>query len=163
MLISEQYKQQQEALHRGMYGVSGKKYADLVRNTGYKDILDYGCGRRELEKALGFKIHNYDPCLKGLEHNNTPHDFVYCGDVLEHIEPDCLQDVLADIKRCMKRAGLLVISTVPAKKQLPDGRNAHLIIESALWWGSVLSQHFRIDAELVKSDEYLAWVSATAF
>ena len=85
---------------------------------------------------------------------------MYCGDVLEHVEPEYLQDVLADIKRCMKRAGLLVISTIPAKKTLPDGRNAHLIVESPLWWGSVLSQHFIIDAELVKPEEYLVWVSA---
>ena len=60
-MLSSAYKEQQEKLHQGMYGVSGGKYADMVRNTGYTDILDYGCGKRMLEQALGFQIHNYDP------------------------------------------------------------------------------------------------------
>lgn len=159
MLISDKYREQQQKLHEMAYGVSGGKYAKEVANAGLPDILDYGCGKRMLEKALGFKIHNYDPCIEGLEENNTPHDFVYCGDVLEHIEPDCLDYVLADIRRCMKVKGLLVISTVKASKTLSDGRNAHLIIKPADWWRERLVEYFTITKEEVKPDEYLAWVS----
>lgn len=159
MLISDKYREQQQKLHELSYGVSGGKYATEVANAGYGDILDYGCGKRMLEKSLGFKIHNYDPCIEGLEENNTPHDFVYCGDVLEHIEPDCLDYVLADIRRCMKVKGLLVISTVKASKTLPDGRNAHLIIKPADWWRERLVEYFTITKEEVKPDEYLAWVT----
>jgi S-adenosylmethionine:diacylglycerol 3-amino-3-carboxypropyl transferase len=63
-----------------------------------------------------------------------PHDIVVCTDVLEHIEPDCLDDVLADIRRCTKKAALLVVATRPAMKTLSDGRNAHLIQEDFKWW-----------------------------
>ena len=28
----------------------------------------------------------------------------------------------------------LRIDTIPARKKLPDGRNAHLILESDAWW-----------------------------
>jgi SAM-dependent methyltransferase len=161
MLISKKYLNQQKQLHKGTYGVSGDKYAQYVLDSGFKDILDYGCGSRCLEYALGFPIANYDPAISGLENNNEPHDFVYCGDVLEHIEPEYLDNVLADIKRCMKDSGLLVISTAKAEKHLPDGRNAHLIIKNADWWRNELSKHFKITFEQIEKKEYLAWVSVT--
>jgi ubiquinone/menaquinone biosynthesis C-methylase UbiE len=160
-LISKKYLKQQRYLHTGTYGVSGDKYANLVYESGFSNILDYGCGARRLEYALGFPITNYDPAIAGLEHNNTPHDFVYCGDVLEHIEPEYLDNVLADIKRCMKVAGLLVISTVKAEKHLPDGRNAHLIIKNAEWWTDKVSGYFTIVNKQIKKDECLVWVSVT--
>ncbi len=68
MLITESYKEQNRKLHEaGGYGVSGHKWAPivlhLIAKTG-KDILDYGCGARTLERALGFPIKNYDPCIE---------------------------------------------------------------------------------------------------
>lgn len=160
MLISPKYLSEQKKLHKGSYGVSGEKYAKLVLESGYKDILDYGCGSRLLERKLKFNIKNYDPAISGLENNNTPSDFIYCGDVLEHIEPELLDNVLSDIARCMSKEGLLVISTVKANKMLSDGRNAHLIIKPADWWRNKLKQFFSITSEKIKKDEYLAWVSA---
>ena len=146
MLISEQYLSQQKELHKNKsYGTSGWKYAVFVRALGYSDILDYGCGKRLLEGSLGFKIHNYDPAIEGLENNNQPHDLVFCGDVLEHIEPELLDDVLKDIQRCAIKKAVLIPSIVPAKKTLSDGRNAHLIIESFDWWKDRISKHFKIE------------------
>lgn len=98
------------------------------------DILDYGCGKRTLEEALGFPIANYDPAIPGLDEAPQPADIVSCTDVLEHIEPDCLPAVLSDIRRVTKRAVFLTIATRPAKKFLADGRNAHLIQQPARWW-----------------------------
>jgi 2-polyprenyl-3-methyl-5-hydroxy-6-metoxy-1,4-benzoquinol methylase len=63
-----------------------------------------------------------------------PHDIVACTDVLEHIEPDCLDDVLKDIRRCTKKVAFLLIATRPAIKVLADGRNAHLIQQPYTWW-----------------------------
>lgn len=160
MLISKEYLLQQKKMHNGAYGVSGDKYAKLVLETGHSDVLDYGCGKKLLEKALGFKISNYDPAISGLENNKNPHDFVYCGDVLEHIEPEFLDNVLSDISRCMKKEGIFVISTIPAKKKLPDGRNAHLIIKDNVWWKFKLSTYFNVNKEQVNKSEYIAWVSA---
>ena len=80
-LISEDYLKQQQELHNDKsYGVSGHKWASKISH--HKDILDYGCGKKTLEEALNRPIANYDPCVKGLENNNQPHDFVFCGDVL---------------------------------------------------------------------------------
>jgi 2-polyprenyl-3-methyl-5-hydroxy-6-metoxy-1,4-benzoquinol methylase len=63
-----------------------------------------------------------------------PAEMVACVDVLEHIEPDKLENVLDDLRRCVKRVGFFSVSTVAAEKILSDGRNAHLIIEPPSWW-----------------------------
>jgi 2-polyprenyl-3-methyl-5-hydroxy-6-metoxy-1,4-benzoquinol methylase len=112
----------------------------LCDEYGTKDVLDYGCGKRTLETALGFEIANYDPCIPGLDSPPKAHDIVVCTDVLEHIEPECLDAVLSDIRRCTKRVAFLLIATRPAKKFLADGRNAHLIQKDEKWWSERLAQ-----------------------
>lgn len=111
-----------------------KKTAALMQEFNTTDVLDYGCGRRTLEETLGVPIRNYDPCIPGLDTPPEPADIVVCGDVMEHIEPECLQDVLGDLYRLSKIALLVVVATRPALRVLPDGRNAHLIQEKADWW-----------------------------
>jgi hypothetical protein len=59
---------------------------------------------------------------------------VVCTDVLEHIEPEHLDAVLRHVCSLAKKAVFLQIATRPAKKCLPDGRNAHLTVQSAEWW-----------------------------
>lgn len=151
MLISESYKELNKQLHdsRPDYGTSGHRYVGVVKQLierhSTTDVLDYGAGKRTLEQALGFPITNYDPCVPGLESIPGPHDLVVCTDVLEHIEPDCLLDVLRDIRRCAKKCALLLVSTVPAQKTLADGRNAHLIQQPYEWWEEALKEaKFRI-------------------
>ena len=157
MLITPEYLAQQKKLHKGIYGLSAWKWAERIKH--HQDILDYGCGKRSLEAELGRPIANYDPCITGLENNNQPHDFVFCGDVLEHIEPTLLDNVLQDIKRCMKKEGLFIISTVKAGKSLPDGRNAHLIVEDHKWWRTELTKYFVIDKEEIEPKQYIVEVS----
>lgn len=149
MLISEDYKEQNKELHRGgSYGLRGAAYTgrvlELAAALKTRDILDYGCGQRTLEKSLAFPIKNYDPCIEGLEASPEPAELVVCTDVLEHIEPECLEDVLDDLHRVTKNCGLYVIATRPAQKTLPDGRNAHLIQESAEWWFPKLWKRFAL-------------------
>jgi hypothetical protein len=43
-----------------------------------------------------------------------------------------------------KRVAYLVISTRKAVKQLEDGRNAHLIVETPEYWYNKISQYFKI-------------------
>ena len=54
--------------------------------------------------------------------------------MLEHIEPELLDNVLDDLKRVTKRAALFTVHVKPAVKVLPDGRNAHLIQQPPSWW-----------------------------
>jgi hypothetical protein len=147
--ITPEYLELNRRLHAsGEYGVSGSRWADHVRQLaellGSRDILDYGCGQRTLEKSLGFPIRNYDPCIEGLDATPQPADIVVCTDVLEHIEPDCIDDVLDDLKSLTRQAALFVIANRAAKKSLPDGRNAHLIQQGRDWWLPRISRRFTI-------------------
>jgi len=162
MLITEEYRKLNEQMHteKKAYGTSGVKLAGYVKNVadklGTTDILDYGCGKGTLAANLPFDIHQYDPCVP--EHARTPEpaDIVICSDVLEHIEPDCLLDVLDDLYRVTKQSILLVIHHGPAKKHLPDGRNAHLIQEDEQFWLTLIMQRFVVrmfHCEQVKHDE----------
>lgn len=130
------------------YGISGSKRADTVRklieSTKPSTVLDYGCGRGTLAAALPFPIWEYDPCIPGKDSPPRPADLVIITDVLEHIEPDCLGNVLLDLSRCTLKVGYAVINTGPAKKVLADGRNAHLIQESSGWWKDKLEEFFNV-------------------
>lgn len=152
MLISSEYREKQRKLHelKPNYGTCGAEYAqqvlELCNRLNTRDVLDYGCGKRELEKALGWEIRNYDPALPGLDADPEPAMVVACTDVLEHIEPDCLDEVLQHIRSKIKPGGIGVLSvcTVPAHKHFPDGTNLHLIIQPMKWWVLRLYQHFNI-------------------
>lgn len=139
MLISDSYRALNKELHdrKVNYGTSGRNYVSVVQgliDVHGRDILDYGCGARTLQTALGFDIRNYDPALPEFSERPEPADIVACTDVLEHIEPECLDEVLTDLRRCTKKVAFMTIATGPAKKFLADGRNAHLIQADAPWW-----------------------------
>lgn len=138
--ISDTYRDLNRQLHiqRPDFGRGGAQWAPTVLQlcTRFEtnDVLDYGCGKAMLGDAMPFPVQNYDPCIDGYSARPSPADIVVCTDVLEHIEPTFLDEVLGDIQMLANTAVLLHISTVPAQKELPDGRNAHLIVRPAQWW-----------------------------
>lgn len=94
--------------------------------------------------APDWDVIGYDPCIPGLDDPPEPADMLVCTDVLEHIEPEYLDDVMRDIRRLMLKAGFLAVDTVEAQKFLADGRNAHLTIEDGQWWLRRLMDYFHI-------------------
>lgn len=146
-LISLRYLDEQRALHARPegYGGKGSKWATtvlaLAQEIGATSILDYGCGRGELGKALraaGRPIAEYDPAVSGADLLPAFADLVVTTDVLEHVEPECLVAVLAHLHRLTRKAVFFVVALTPANKTLSDGRNAHLILESRDWWHATL-------------------------
>lgn len=146
MLISDTYRSQQEHLHATTeYGTAASQYGPLVSQIIEKleitHLLDYGCGSRmSLLKTLKVSgkltYQGYDPGA-GLEELATapvPAQMVCCIDVLEHIEPEYLENVLDHLKSLTEVVALITIHTGPAQKVLPDGRNAHLIQQPMEWW-----------------------------
>lgn len=147
-LISDEYKKLNHDLHETneAYGTSGHVHAEtveaLAEAMGAESLLDYGCGKETLKDALSIDIKGYDPCIPGLDAEPEPVDFVVCTDVLEHIEPELLDNVLEHIASLAKKGVFLVVHTGPAVKVLADGRNAHLIQEGLEWWRKRFDKYF---------------------
>lgn len=141
MLITDEYRLEQEALHaKGNYGTASLQYggivSELVERTGSQTLLDYGCGSMQnLKKVLDCDVMylGYDPAVPAFNVKKTS-DFVTCIDVLEHIERDLLDNVLDDLMKLTGKWAFFTVHTGPAKKILSDGRNAHLIQKPASWW-----------------------------
>ncbi len=153
-LITDDYRDQmrQMHVHREDFGKASSKWAPMVFELCDKfdttDVLDYGCGKGELNLHLPFSVRCYDPGIPKYSHPPAPADIVVCTDVLEHIEPDLLDDVLRHLAASTKKALVLCICCRKAVKTLPDGRNAHLIIQQPLWWQEQLAKTPLVDWEL---------------
>lgn len=145
MLITDDYREMQRKLHENPgYGVASVAYAPLVanviRSVRATELLDYGAGKGRLGEALKahidtpLKITHYDPAVADWSQAPQPSAMVACVDVLEHIEPALLDNVLDDLKRVTLGHGIFTVHTAAAIKVLPDGRNAHLIQQPPRWW-----------------------------
>jgi hypothetical protein len=154
-LISDEYRRMQEELHLNPdYGVASVNYAPLVAQVLTQvratELLDYGAGKGRLGLTLRqhikgpLTIHHYDPAIPEWSAPPAPCGFVACIDVLEHIEPHLLDNVLDDLKRVTLRYGVFTVSTTPAAKVLPDGRNAHLVQQPVRWWLPKILERFEL-------------------
>ena len=145
-----EYADIQRAFHvqRPDYGVHAHRWAETVMNIAQQlntsDILDYGAGKGTLQKNIPFPITQYDPFVPEFAREPAPAALVCCLDTLEHIEPDCLTAVLSHISSLTRNLLFCDIALRPAGKFLPDGRNAHLIVESGNWWLARLLPYFTI-------------------
>ena len=152
--ISREYQALQRSLHaEGNYGFAAwygaKTFCDVIVQLRAKSVSDYGAGWGGLKAGMdenglkGIDYFPYDPAFPQYG-EPKPADIVFCIDVLEHVEPDYLDAVLEDLERITVKRGMFTIATVPAEKQLPDGRNAHLIVQPESWWRTRLVSRFRI-------------------
>jgi len=152
-VITEAYREEQRKLHKNPnYGVMSVSFAPLVTQIidafEVTDLLDYGAGKGRLAKHItpnhAVSVSMYEPANTDWDATPEPHEMVTCLDVLEHIEPEYLDEVLDDLQRVTKRIGLFSIHTGPAKKVLSDGRNAHLIQEPIEWWLPKIMERFKL-------------------
>lgn len=171
-LISEEYLAQQKWLHdqpRG-YGGGGWKFSsaalEILKDFPHLEtVLDYGSGQGSFAKAMmdraGIHVSQYDPAIPDHAALPEPADLVVSTDVLEHIEPDCLDAVLAHMASVTRFYLFAVIALEPANKTLPDGRNAHLILESPQWWMHKLERHFEIAVEYRPERKWIGFLLKT--
>lgn len=140
-------------------GRHAETIAELVSRFHPEKLLDYGSGKghqyltaRVHEKWGGLLPHVYDPGVKGFHGSpEGPFDGVICVDVMEHIAeadvPKVLDHIFALLPGRQRPAyrlepeteegmpfAFFAISIVPATKNLPDGRNAHLTQKPGHWW-----------------------------
>lgn len=163
-MITAEYRKLNAALHASnqAYGTSGVKHAqEVVRlraRLNTHSVLDYGCGKGTLAAALPFPIWEYDPAIVGKDRAPVARDLVVCTDVLEHIEPELIDVVLADLARCTRKLGFFMIHIGPAMKVLADGRNAHLIQEPPEWWLGRLKTLFVVERHILSGVELYCWL-----
>ena len=163
MLISDEYRALNAQMHidKPKWGAVGVANAEMVihlcKRMGTKTFLDYGAGREKLRLALepdGYKVTSYDPCVPGIDTPPAPHDLVVCFDVLEHVEPECVDAVIADLARVTRKMGLYSVAMVPAKRSLPDGTNPHRSLHPYEWWAEKFERHFEILNAKKQSDSF---------
>lgn len=155
-VISEEYRRLQQQLHQNPeYGVASISFAPVVKEIidmgKLQSLSDYGAGKQNLMKALKAKFavdidyRPYDPAFPEYGEPREA-DLVCCIDVLEHIEPELLDNVLDELQSITRRYGLYSVHTGPAVKVLADGRNAHLTQKPSSWWLPRLCLRFEIEA-----------------
>jgi len=115
--------------------------AYLTHFKHIESVLDFGAGQGTLEKyvkenlARSVAWTNYDPGIPGIDKAPSGmFDLIVSSDVLEHIEPNELQNVLDWMADHSIRGQYHHIACFKAGKLLPDGRNVHLICEEPKWW-----------------------------
>jgi len=128
------------------------KYMNLSRATS---ILDYGAGYGAFKKAMEglpghIYIHEYEPGIIGKDEDPPICDATVCFDVLEHIEPDKIDNVLKHIYNKTRFWAILNICTLPAHNTFPDGQNLHLIVKDSSWWVRKLLGYWNI-LEIIKT------------
>lgn len=142
----EMYRKMHQEGH--FRGHSTRKWStqikSLIDKHGAKTILDYGSGQgmqyddQKLHEAWGVaKPTMYDPAVPGIDvlpNALRPFDGVICCDVLEHLEGKEIMGAMFNVVIRANKFAFFAISTRKAKKNLPDGRNAHLTIQPPDWW-----------------------------
>lgn len=173
MLITDDYRAQQRTMHETTtYGIASQHFAKLIARVmnqyHVSELLDYGAGSRlTLYKTLGeqrlvehaFKYTPYEPAVEQYADTPEPTEMVACLDVLEHVEPELIDNVLDDLARVTKRCGVFSVSCVPALKTLPDGRNAHLIQQPPEWWLPKLMERFELQSYQMSEDGFVVLVT----
>ena len=158
VLISKEYQELNKRLHdtRPTYGAghATSVYYKLVEDTydeyNCSSLLEYGCGKGALKQSLiNLNVHEYDPCIEGKDSDPIACDMLTCLDVMEHIEPDCLDNVLAHIKTKFNKVAFITVSLIPAQAILADGRNAHILLKPVEWWLTRFKEDFEVIKHMV--------------
>lgn len=158
MLVTPEYKEILEKEHKRdrSWGSTGKSKSEKINRVAtpknVKTILDYGCGKGTLKTYMNehypdYTVTEYDPGIIGKDTPPDPADMVVCIDVLEHVELECVDAVIDDLKRLTVKLLMVEICSHPAGKILLDGRNAHFIQEHGDWWVEKFSKYFTFEAK----------------
>jgi hypothetical protein len=152
-LITDEYCALNTEMHRRQahYGTSAAKHARLVckvlRKAKARSMLDYGCGKATLRKVVAdvVEYRGFDPAIAEYAHAPEPADVVACMDVMEHVEPQFVEAVLAAVIGLAGRAAMFVISCEVGGRILADGLPAHRSVHPPSWWLDRLGAYGRVD------------------
>lgn len=144
MLISEPYRLEMERRYIDpQYGTWVVAHAplvsEIVNRLKVSELLDYRCGRAHLVRNLDvlheLKIQCYDPSIPGFAGDAIPMQMVACVDVLQDVEPDCIDAVLDDLQR---------VTGVVGYFSWRYGEEAPRIEQDLAWWLDKIMTRFEL-------------------
>jgi len=139
---SADYQQTLAVMHRNdAWGASSaipELAIETIEKLGVRSLLDFGSGKGRVSEALRQRfpellVHSYEPSTPGSVLPDNV-DLTFSKDVLEHVEPGRLDATLYELHKRTNKAHYHLIACHRAHHYLPDGRNAHLIVETPDWW-----------------------------
>ena len=155
-MITDYYEDQLKTLHAGRAdykkwgSTSARNFGDEITKfmngkVRIKSVLDFGSGKGSMKLWLdehlmkkvraAVEIYEYDPGLPGKDIlPSRQFDLIISSDVLEHVEPEMIEETIAWMQSHSDRFLYHHIACDPAGITLPDGRNVHLITEGLDWW-----------------------------
>ena len=153
-MITQDYQDQLVQVHEGRrpdkkWGTTGgRNFGEYIckflehRRGMIASVLDFGAGQRSLEQYVSahavdvnVKWANYDPGIPGID--TLPEgnfDLIISSDVMEHVEPEMVDEVIRWQKQHANKALFHYIACEECGLTLPDGRNAHLTVREPQWW-----------------------------
>jgi 2-polyprenyl-3-methyl-5-hydroxy-6-metoxy-1,4-benzoquinol methylase len=119
-------------------------------------VLDYGCGKGAVKEWMStnlpsYDVYEYDPGIEGKDSPPNPADYIICFDVMEHIEPKYVDNVIEHLRGLMLKGGYIYICLLPAHELLPNGSNAHLTIKPAEWWLEKFKNAFEVVENVIQT------------
>ena len=159
--ISQEYSTLMSQMHsdKSTFGGDIKAFRvidRLIIKYKIKSIIDYGCGKGDLmfnirEKYPKIEVFGFDPGNPDFAILPTKqYQMIITSDVMEHIEPRFLNNVLEHINSLFTDIGYFYIATSPSKKDLSNGRNAHLIVAGPDYWREKIEK--KIDGKIIWED-----------
>lgn len=134
MKITETYRKSREIRHLDPeHGNERAQHSPMVSQVINRlqvtELLDYWCGRAQLVQNLkvghDLKIQCYDPSMPGFSGDALPMQMVACVDVLQDVEPECIDAVLDDLVR---------VTSVVGYFSIKQGEDKTLIEQDKAWW-----------------------------
>jgi hypothetical protein len=145
--LIEQYRQIHATQVYGNTSVKNLRFLrPEIRLLRPRSILDYGCGQStlldELHLPYPVDLVRYDPAIPAYAARpGMMADLLINIDVLEHIEEQDVDKVLADMAS-LSRNAIIIVDTKPAVARLPNGSNAHILVRPHDWWRARISPFF---------------------
>jgi hypothetical protein len=101
------------------------------------------------------EVINYDPAISKWNKDPNPEDYLICTDVLEHVEPQLIDNVIEHLVSKFNKSAFLAIDLERSKNILPSGKNAHLIVKDASYWVNKMMGNHTIVATKQKNNRVL--------
>lgn len=163
-------------------------FSSMAEIKPHHHVIDFGCGTGRgalaIARRTGAKVTALDFSESSLDEHvrealggnltfeqrdltqplclDRPADYGYCTDVMEHIPPEQVEAVLANIVTSARRV-FLCISTVPDRMGALIGEDLHLTVRPAEWWRAVLEDTLKCRVIWEHTTDEAALFYVTAF